>query len=395
MLKTDVAIIGGGPAGCFLGKTLAENGVEVTIIEEHPQVGNPSCCAGVVGAKGLQELGISDGSWVLDKLDKTKIYPPSGEAVEIGRGKSEALVIDRAEFDRWLARGAARAGANFLLKTKCVDLKLGANPTLKVKGEIDGEIEAKLIVGADGPASVVARKIGLPKSERFIRCAQVEVTGKIPKKTAEIYLGHDVSPGFFGWGFNAGGTCRVGLGCTDGNPVGLLRKFLSGPKISKRIRQSGELQFCSGIIPQAFSRKIQSEGVLLVGDAAGQVKPLTGGGIYPGLACSKMASEAIAEFMEKNDQKTLQNYPHEVKKKFGLEVELASRARRVFEGMSDEDLDQLVALLGQEDVRGIVERNLEFDRHGKLIQALIPKLPKILKRAGAKRLFKFAKAFLK
>jgi flavin-dependent dehydrogenase len=133
-----------------------------------------------------------------------------------------------------------------------------------------------------------------------------------------------------------------------------------------------------------------------VGDAAGQVKPLTGGGLYMGLSCSKIAAGTITFAMkEKSIKKAPHRYERKVMKKFGLEVELATRVRRVFERMSEEDMNQLVKLLEHDDVRGLIERNFEFDRHSRLIQALLPKVPKILRETGAKRLFKYVKMFLK
>ncbi len=395
-MKTDVSIVGGGPAGCFLGKLLAENGVDVTVVEEHPQIGSPSCCAGVVGEAGFKELGIRPKDWVVERLNRTRIFPPEGAAVEIGRGKSEAIVLNRAEFDRWLGREAAKAGTKILLKTKCVDAKFGDSPKLKLSGNSGGTLESRIVVGADGPVSIVAQKAGLLKREKFIRCAQVELRGDFERGVAEVYLGRDLFPGFFGWAFRAGDLSRVGLGAMDGHPVDLLKSFVERQIQSEIIGPNQVLDFCAGLIPQAFPRKVYSDRVLLVGDAAGQVKPLTGGGIYYGLSCAKIAAEVIAEALEKSPyKKILNNYESGVKKKFGLDVELAIRAKRVFDGMSDEDLNLMVGLIGTEDVRDIIKKNFEFDSHGKLIQAMLPKIPNILRKTGTKRLFKYAKAFLK
>jgi flavin-dependent dehydrogenase len=167
------------------------------------------------------------------------------------------------------------------------------------------------------------------------------------------------------------------------------------PVISEKVQPSQTLNFCVGLNPRTFLKKICTKGAILVGDAAGQVKPLTGGGLYVGLSCSKIAAEAITIAMKERSIKALQRYERGVMKRFGLEVELATRVRRVFERMSEEDMNQLVKLLEHEDVRGLIERKFEFDKHGKLIQAALPKVPEILRKTGARRLLGYVKGFLK
>ena len=394
-MKWDVAIVGGGPAGCFLGKLLAKEGLEVAIVEEHGEIGNPVCCAGIVGSKGLEELGIRPGRWVQEKLKRAVFFPPSGEPVEIGRGKLEAFVIDRAEFDRTLGTEAAKAGATLLLKTKCVGVKFGQEQTLLLEGANGGSLKTRLVVGADGPTSVVARTAGLSKPGGETRCAQVECHAEVPSGTAEVYLGRKFAPGFFGWAVRAGETCRIGLGATEGNPVAFLESFLRDhPAIFGRVNES-KMSLCAAPIPSPFASKVYSDGVLLVGDAAGHVKPLTGGGIYMGLSCAKIAAPVVVEALQKEpSKKALQAYASGVKKKFGMEIELGLRARRAFCKMSDEDLDALAGLLRDEDVQEIVNKNFDFDDHGKLLRALLVKAPGILRKVGTKRLLRVVRLFL-
>jgi len=395
-MKCEVAIVGGGPAGCFLGKLLAQEGLEVAIVEEHGEIGNPACCTGIVGASGMKKLGIRPGRWVLERLKRAVIFPPSGEQVEIGRGKLEAFVVDRAEFDRSMGTEAAEAGVNFLLKTRCVGVKLGKEQTLLLEGASGGELKTRLVVGADGPASIVARAAGLNKPGGGVRCAQVECHADVPHGAAEVYLGQKFAPGFFGWAVRAGEVSRIGLGATEGNPVMLLRSFLrEHPIISCKFSESRILSSCAAPIPAPFSSKVCSDGVLLVGDAAGQVKPLTGGGVYTGLSCARIAAPVVAEALRKEpSKKALQPYERGIKKKFGMEIELGLRARRAFCRLSDDDLNALVELLGDEDVRKIVSENFDFDDHGKLLRALLVKAPGILRKVGAKRLLRVARLFL-
>ncbi|MDI6642753.1 MAG: NAD(P)/FAD-dependent oxidoreductase [Candidatus Hodarchaeaceae archaeon] len=396
-MRTDVAIVGGGPAGCFAAGLIAERGFDVVVVEEHGEVGNPACCAGIVGAKGFEELGIKPGRWVLGKLRRAVIYPPSNQPVELTRGKVEAFVIDRAEFDRSLAKEAARAGAIFLLKTRCVDLKLGREPILKLRGIEGGELSARLVVGADGPTSTVARSAGLLKSNRHLKCAQAEFVAETQADAAEVYFGRSFAPGFFGWLVQAGDVCRVGLGCAEGNPLQMLRSLVKKhPVVSKKLAGGQVLNVCVGIIPKPLSRRLCTDRVLLVGDAAGQVKPLTGGGVYIGLSCAKLAAEVATRALEAEpNEKALRPYARAVKDKFGREFELGLRARRAFERMSDEDLDTILGLLGRDDVKKLVLKNFDFDHHGRLIRSLVAKAPEILRELGLRRILKYTHYLVK
>jgi geranylgeranyl reductase family protein len=396
-LHVDVVIVGGGPAGCFTGEALAKRGFEVAIVEEHAEVGNPACCAGVVGMGGIRELKIKPGKWVLGKLRRAVFYPPSNESVEITRGKVEAFVIDRAAFDRELARKAAKAGATLLLRTRCVGLKLGREPVVKLKGGCETEVEARLVIGADGPASIVAREAGLLKKARYLKCAQLETIAEVRADATELYFGSSFAPGFFAWLTPTGDLCRVGLGTSRGDAFRKLLSFVgTHPTISTKIQSGKILNLCTGLIPEPLTRKICADRVMLVGDAAGHVKPLTGGGIYVGLSCAQLAAEvAIDALGSEPIVKKLRAYEQAVMKRFGREFELGIRVRRVFERMTDEDLNSIFKLLKREDVQSLVLKHFDFDHHEKLLRALLTKAPRLLPSLELKKILKFSRYLLK
>lgn len=396
-LRVDVAVVGGGPSGCFVSELLAKQGFEVAIIEEHAEVGNPVCCTGVVGVGGLQELKIKPGKWVLGKLRRAVFYPPSNEPVEITRGKVHAFVIDRAAFDRELARKAVKAGATLLLKTRCVGLKLGREPVMKLKGGLETEIRTRLVIGADGPASIVAREAGLLKNSRYLKCAQLETIAEVRANDTELYFSSSFAPGFFAWLTPAGDLCRVGLGTFRGDALGKLFSFVGGhPTASTKVQSGKILSLCAGLIPEPLTRKIYTDRVMLVGDAAGQVKPLTGGGIYVGLSCSKLAAEVAADALEgEPNAKKLRTYEGAVMKRFGREFELGIRVRRVLERMTDEDLNSIFKLLKREDVQALVLNNFDFDHHEKLLRALLFKTPRLLPSLELKMILKYTRYLLK
>ncbi|MEM4187884.1 MAG: NAD(P)/FAD-dependent oxidoreductase [Candidatus Hadarchaeum sp.] len=388
-METDVLIVGAGPAGCFAGKILAARGLGVSIVEEHAEVGKPACCTGIVGLSGLEELGIKPGKWVLGRLKGAKIYPPSNVSIELTRGKVEALVIDRVKFDRSLADAAVRAGAELILDKRCIDLEF--NEELSVKTQDGDKLKARVLIGADGPLSVVAHKAGLLVRNDYIKCAQVEVEADLDNGVAEVYLDNNFSPGFFSWMVKAGRVARVGLGTKSGSPTRLLKNFFSEHPVASQKVGKTVFTRCTGVIPECMSRKIQKGAVLLVGDAAGQVKPLTGGGIYIGLSCAKLAAEAVISALESGRMRDLESYQGAVMKKFGTEFSLGIRVKKVFDQMSNEDLNFLCTLLEGDEFREIVLKNFDFDHHEKLIRALVAKAPELLKSIGIKRTLKYLK----
>lgn len=388
----DVIIVGGGPAGCFAGKLLAKSGFDVVIIEEHAEIGHPVCCAGILGVGGLRELGIKPGKWVLNELKGAIFHPPSGKPLTITRNKVEALVIDRASFDRELAMGAAKAGATFLMKTRCTNIKLGHEPSVKVEGTNGkSEIHGRLIIGADGPNSLVARRAGLLRAARHINCAQAEVFADIDSSTVELYLSRAFAPGFFAWMVPAGDMCRVGLGASEGLPARSLLNFIKKhPTASKKIRGKNLLHLSAGLIPEPLTRKIYSDHVMLVGDAAGHVKPLTGGGIYLGLSCARLAVDIAASALGgEPTAKALQGYEITVRKKFGHEFELGLRARNLFKKLSDNTLGSVFELFAKPDIQALVLKHADFDHHDVLIRALLKRGPSLLRSLGLRKLLRF------
>jgi len=387
----DVVIVGGGPAGCFAGKLLAERGLDVVIIEEHAEIGHPVSCAGILGVGGLEELGIKPGKWVLSELSGAIFHPPSGKQFMVTRGKVEALVIDRASFDRELAIGAVKAGANLLMKTRCVGVKLGHESSVKVDGPNGKyEINGRLLIGADGPNSLVAREAGLFKVARYVSCAQVEVLADVDPNTAELYFGRDLAPGFFAWIVPAGDVARVGLGTIEGQAMGNLLNFIKKQNVLKKIISKKFLEITAGLIPEPLTREIYSDHVILVGDAAGHVKPLTGGGIYLGLSCAKIAANIVARSLEgEQTAKALKSYDIEVRKKFGRELELGMQMRNLFKKLSDDALDSILELIAKPDVQDLILKHADFDHHDLLIKAIIKKGPSLMRSIGLRKLLKY------
>lgn len=393
----DVIIVGGGPAGCFTGKKLAEKGFDVTILEEDSEIGHPMCCAGIVGAEGLKKVGLDPADWSANELWEGIVHSPSGDSVKLSRDKLEAHVIRRSEFDRDLGEAAARAGADLRLNSSCVGVSRSDDKvSLKVDDGDDGEwIDCRLVVGTDGTNSMIARSFDLIEEFSPLVGAQAEVVGNVSGRAANIFFGNDWSKHFFGWVVPAGDVFRVGL-CDRGrnarkNLLGFIRNNPALPEdaLDRMVR------FTTDVIPKAGSRTIFGDRVVLVGDAAGQIKPLTGGGIYMGLSCAEIASEVIVEGLESEPSRNvLEKYSSRVDERFGGEFELGNRVMRILRNMDDEDLNVFFELLEETEVKNLILEEFEFDHHSSFIKAVAKEIPKLLSFLGLGKSAKYLSWFV-
>jgi len=393
----DVIIVGGGPSGCFTGKKLAEKGFDVVIIEEDKQIGHPMCCAGIVGDEGMKEVGLNPSKWSLNELREGVVYSPDNEPVGISRGKLEAHCIERSDFDKALAISATDEGADIRLSSKCSDISRdeeGVSVKVKGKDEVE-ELRGKIIVGADGANSTVARNFNLIKEFSPLAGAQAEVIGKTESKAANIFFNNEWTEHFFAWIVPAGEIYRVGL-CDRGNNVRKnLEKFIKRNPVLQENSQEKIVRYTTDIIPKSGSRKIFDERVVLVGDAGGQVKPLTGGGIYMGLSCAEIASQVITKGLENEPKKEiLKEYEKRVDEKFGKEFEIGNRIMKMLSEMENKDISNFFNLLKKPYVKNMITEEFLFDEHSNLLKEMSKKIPRLVNHFGLKDSLKYIKWLL-
>jgi geranylgeranyl reductase family protein len=379
MERYDVAVIGAGPAGSMAAKKAAEGGARVVIFEEHPRAGWPVQCAGLLGVRAVEESQLPPASFLIRPLRGATIVSPGGFHLNFKARETKAWVVDRRLFDRALLAEAARAGADVMMASPVTDLaRAGGRTVLAVgRGPDRRKVETGVVISAEGTGARIARRAGIGPPRVLLSSAQVELPIEVgDPEMVEVFLGQEVAPGFFGWAIPAQvGVARVGLCCRN-NACTHLKRLLKSPPIRSRIR-GGPLHLAVGGLPLGPPASTVADGIIAVGDAAGQVKPTSGGGIYPGLVSAKIAGTvaAAAAFEGDSSAPRLSEYERRWRAAIGREIRLGMIVHRLRAGMADSEMDDLVRhLAGREDLLEIIEEEGDIDRPSRAIKKVAPRM---------------------
>jgi geranylgeranyl reductase family protein len=294
----DVIVVGGGPIGSHVACILARQGCEVVVLEKKGRVGHKQCCTGIIGQECVRAFDIDEGV-VLRKVKSARLFSPAGKTLYIKRADYQASILDRAAFDLAMARKAQDAGVQYIFNRTVHDIRMMKEGVeVNCEGEESG-LSAKAVVIASGCGSRLIEKQELGKITDFVAGAQVEVTTK-EQDEVEVYFGRDTAPGFFGWLVpTTTGNARVGL-LSRHAPEKYLKRLLESLVTENKI-VPGEWAPSYGAIPLRSLRQTYGARILVVGDAAGQVKPTTGGGIYYGLLCADIAANILSRALQQDD----------------------------------------------------------------------------------------------
>jgi geranylgeranyl reductase family protein len=356
-----ITIVGAGPSGCYLGWKLSSAGHDVEIIDRKRIIGDPVQCSGVLTKDITEHLRMSR-RFVLNRIKYADIvYEHGSERLRI---PTNDYVVDRMLFDQEIAKKAEKSGAR--IRLGCSYVKGSEKGFWVRENEKLHEKKSSALVGADGPMSNVQKK-NLPGQKRdYFYAKQLRIEGSFEKEAYQVHLG-TIAPGFFGWVIPESETiARVGLGVAFGNPNQYLESFV------RKLGLSGNIVIGTqaGIIPM-FDRRIMSQKgkTYLLGDACGQVKATTGGGIIP----SFRAADILARCIKNN-----KNYDSSWKKTLGRELGVHLRIRKVLDRMTKEDFSRLFIALGSKE-SGKVFSETSRDRIVPLMLRMLIKNPGLVR----------------
>jgi geranylgeranyl reductase family protein len=385
---SDAIVVGGGPVGSFTALNLVRLGAEVTVFEEHAEIGSPSHCAGHLSIRSLKNLGLYPlpEKIVENTFSAANFYSPKGTKLSIRLAHPITCAINRILFDKYLAEKAEAAGVRYCLNSRVQSLLIdngfvkGVN--IEQKGTNEEKVSAKIVVDAEGIASRILRQTGLSTLNRdslvYAVETEVENVKNVELDAVEVFLGKTYAPGFYAWLIpRPDGTAKVGLATKTGNPQELLRRLmLKHPVASKQLSTARITRIAFHPITLGGPiRKAYSNGFLAVGDAASQVKPTTGGGVIFGLTCARIAAEVAHEALGRNDVSSncLQWYQKRCRETLGFDVNVMLRIRRVLDALSDEKVDGALRFCARFGLNKTLQNVEEIDFQGQTLLKVMKK----------------------
>jgi geranylgeranyl reductase family protein len=385
--SVDVLIVGAGPAGSTAAYELARRGHHVRVIEEHARVGYPVQCAGLVSRRALALAGSE--KTVRRAVHGATVFGPSLRSITFRATEPRAFVIDRGAWDVELADRAARAGAQFDLgcrfDRRISETDEGVRVSLTRSDGVQEEVTARLVIGADGVTSAVARSFRLRRPVEILPAFEAEFPSSPgDPDQVEVYLSNTFAPGLFGWWIPDGsGGARVGIAAhADGTSARHYFERLM-TYLARRFGAplTNPTNFIASGIPIGTVPKTCSDCVLLVGDSAAQVKPLSGGGIFVGMRCALIAAEVADQALAADDLSfaRLSEYERRWRAEFAEEFSRALTLRRLLVRLTDADFDRLIDALRSSDLLETIVAFGDIDFPTHVARKLLTQSPSLLR----------------
>jgi digeranylgeranylglycerophospholipid reductase len=351
-IDCDVVVAGGSISGLSAARVMAENGLRVVVLEEDMEIGTPEKCGGLVSHNSLAELGIAPtGRIVAQPIESTIITSAGGKKIDLDVTKVGVFALRRRELDRAVAIEASRAGAELELGSKIQDFSENTNAVSVRTSSF--EVKAKYMVDARG---ILVYKNYRPQG--VIQAVQYECyVPDIRRRTVEVHIDKSISNEYFTWLIPiSDDVARVGI-AGKGVLAPILEKHLKsrGAKVLKKI-------FHSLAVGGPVDKFVEGRRIL-VGEAAGQTKPTTAGGIFTAGMGGKIAGACISSAIKNRDQRELENYQKEWMDQYGFDFKLQLALRKVYEDFTNDDIEVLFDLLSSRDVLDTLSEG-NFDFHG-------------------------------
>jgi geranylgeranyl reductase family protein len=353
----DVIIAGGSVAGLLCAREISSKGFSVLVIEEDYEIGTPEHCGGLVSIAGLAELGVIPFRKTFDHMiESAEITSPNGNSFTINSKKQKVIEISRRELDKQIAFQAQKNGAEINVRTSFQEITDTGIRTSKEK------IDCKIFVDARGVSSLIHKdRTGILSSAQYEIYADWIKKGKV-----EVIFDQEKYPGFFAWIIPSGdGKGKVGVAGRGIKVSEALESILKEKGKFSTIRKIFAPIWIKGPIKNFVEGK-----TVIIGDAAGQAKPTTAGGIFTSGMGGVYAGQAISEFLKTNNRDDLDQYQKKWTARFGKEFEKQLLARKILERIDNNTINKLFETITPEITKEISEKD-DFDFHtGSIIKLL-------------------------
>jgi digeranylgeranylglycerophospholipid reductase len=357
---------------------------DTVLIDQRPEIGVPKQCAEGVSETLFKKIGMKPKKdWISEKIDYTTLISPSGIEIRLDDKKVKrakfGFVLNRKTFDKGLAERAAISGAELLLRTRFIGAERTKNGVKVYANQLGEtvEIEGKILIACDGVQSKAAKSFGVNTALplRYIEsCYQYEMTNIGIEPAVELYFGNVYAPGGYVWVFPKGkDSANVGIGIVPSLTERRAKEYLDDFLKSDRVKGGKIVEINAGAVP--ISRPLEKtygDNLMICGDAARMVNPLTGGGIHTACISGMLAGKTATEAIEKEDysEQFLQRYQQQWKDTFGKELEFYGKAQEVFIKLTDKELDTIA--------RSLLDIQLESISTMTILKAIIKMNPKLL-----------------
>ena len=353
----DVIVAGGSVAGLLSAREISSKGFSVLVIEEDYEIGTPEHCGGLVSIAGLEELGIIPFRKTFDHMiESAEITSPNGKSFTINSKKQKVIEISRRELDKQIAFQAQKNGAEIKVRTSFQEI---TDTGIRTNEE---NIDCKIFVDARGVSSLIHKdRTGILSSAQYEIYADWIKKGKV-----EVDFDQEKYPGFFAWVIPSNeGKGKVGVAGKGINVSDTLNKILKEKGKYSTIRKIFAPIWIKGPIEKFVDGK-----TVIVGDAAGQAKPTTAGGIYTSGMGGVYAGQAISKFLQSNEISDLQDYQKRWMGRFGKEFEKQKMARKILERIDNQTINKLFESITPEITNEISQKE-DFDFHTSSIIKLL------------------------